>query len=351
LFLYSLLFSPLEAGREGKQLFLGLKEEGSSKLNDFVEKCRDIVRSSSACKKFEENFRLCEQLPKERDCCKKKQGWEFCIPVNYPCKKNEHCESGICHENNKTGSETCEEKAPGACEDQDEPCKKRIQALVDKTLALAINSAEAPLWVNTRASKRKTDTHGNMCWDSIAFFVRHALTELKPSGEENDKYDAIKKFFDANDRNGPLSESNNGGSTTHWSHSFVWKDLPPFEDCEKKYTVKIDNAEGMRNLEAGYMLSFVYDLAAGGKQVAHAMLSIGDGKAVGNKNQCIFGDMDAWADLWSTIDVSGKFEYVNGPKTKKAYGGKEGAKFTVWATKLTTLLQIMTNEVQNNGGR
>jgi hypothetical protein len=112
--------------------------------------------------------------------------------------------------------------------------------------------------------------------------------------------------------------------------------LPQFEGLD---TLKINNAADMKNLGEGYMISLVKEHTDGTYQAVHAMVSIGEGKAMGDKNDCCFNHLGPEASLWQTVDVAGNFHQVNGKKAPR--------QFTVWASKLTDLLQRMTNQIQN----
>merc|ERR1712080_258095 len=95
----------------------------------------------------------------------------------------------------------------------------------------------------------------------------------------------------------------------------------------------------MKTLGEGYMISFVEEKMDGTYQAVHAMVSIGEGKAMGDKNDCIFNHLGREVFTWQTIDVAANFQEVNGKDAHR--------QLTVWATKLTDLLQRMTNQIQN----
>lgn len=95
----------------------------------------------------------------------------------------------------------------------------------------------------------------------------------------------------------------------------------------------------MKQLGEGYMISLVKEDTDGTYQAVHTMLSIGDGKAMGAKNDCCFDHLGIEAIAWQIIDVAENFHQVNGKKAPR--------QLTVWATKLTDLLQRMTNQIQN----
>lgn len=220
--------------------------------------------------------------------------------------------------------------------------------LEERTVAIAREAAEASIFEN----ELKQMGPQFQCWNFPLFFIRLALNEIVDSRKKNcgrlvegqediDGYEKFKKYLDRADPKGPISESYKGYTTKWGDGTWLWGTLPNFEDYAQN-TIQIEDAETLRRLGPGYMVAFVYDDSEGKKMASHAMLSIGNGELVGHKNQCIFQDWEIssppYPDMWIKINLFEHFQYVNGKKAKH--------KYTLYATRITHLLQMMIDRVE-----